>query len=652
MKDNIYLYQWKGIKSGWDFLLAVYRADSSNLANKDILNPLDKSKINTANTNLKYLPYGCCDPKKLEMEFEKYPIGVPATPIFTLTWYMKEIPATADFADFEEAVFHPITEIQGEIPFLQFSEPLSFTMTSGTVYRLFIKCNGNAETAVNIYREFFTGIQRSGIDDEDNDWDLSTDEISIKIEHYVPVISELDTGIMQSIISGLELYYYNNPSDERLSRRSCIDFLYQKGGKNYLIGQVAGKDTNELLGFSQMKALFIDILNSFAQSAFKASLRDADASCTWDYPVVRYYKQKYTGDGSRGALLDYSDIYILSSAPGANGFLHPTADLSYSEAYPHGMKDFYTDIFEDSLHKAIYITASGTQGLNAASIFGSTYISGTVTEIVLDKKKCDSLKVKLSNETLRTVTSSLYEHLSEGDYKDREKAEETNKGSRNQIGFTVPIVFNNMPAKHEYKALKDLGISNDTFNEKSPSFARAHYYYHIRKLYYFDKPTLLKDDSEAMPFRVHENCETYIGGFTTDDIIEIQPFNIADDKYNIEDKYNTIECCTDMQNITCKPRIQAKSLIKIFGDINLAKLTVEAPYNEGVAFSAGGNVGWFWIDMSTKYIYDLFTEKSVLNYLPKVDGHNKWIPTKVSIDFDKETADLEMKLQTQIPDGD
>ena len=116
MKDNIYIYKWRGIKTGWDYLLAVYRADSSELADTDILDPSDNSQINSGNTNIKTLPYGCYDVKKLEMEYEKYPCGLPATPVLEVKWYMDNVPNTADYDDFESAVFNPYIQVEGEVP--------------------------------------------------------------------------------------------------------------------------------------------------------------------------------------------------------------------------------------------------------------------------------------------------------------------------------------------------------------------------------------------------------------------------------------------------------------------------------------------------------------------------------------------------------
>jgi hypothetical protein len=583
MSNVIYEYNWRGLKTGWDYKLEIIPAGDTDLNNPAIVK----------------LPPGTINVQKLGLKYDEYLSGFPEAPQLDVFIDLKTLPDDITYADFKKAVYTPLVEIA--IPYIA-------VFDAGTIFNLSIKYNGNADEEINVYRKLFTGCYRR---EGKYNYDLVENTVTLNV-----------IDINRTIHDTIVWFFFilaNQPTN--ITRTGYIDLAYIKDTINYVIGH---HDRDHSFIFSEFTDIELFIA-ACANAIYKKLVRDATAEYTMDFPFPIFYKQSYTPTGNLGDELTRNDLYFINKVlKGENwigGLIHDKDELGLPVRYGNSAWDYISELCEFSLAKAIFKPT----GLNCIPIFGSV---GSENLVTLEVKNLNSMNLNPSN-VIKTATSSLYEKLSDDKFSDIEKYEELQVGTQNEGQNTIPVVFNNIPGCVSYSE------EGYTFNlNLALSWKRRRAFYpHILNLYYFDQPSFLDQNLSSMPFRVHEYCKWNLGnGIYSDSLpgCSFSAFNAGAFDYD-----KPSECIAAMQSDSCYPKWMAKTQLAIFGNKDQRTLDIKVDFNENTYFTAGGGVGFPWYQPDTTFIFNL----SNISLLIQTDKE-KWDMLSTELDFENEEASL------------
>jgi len=220
-----------------------------------------------------------------------------------------------------------------------------------------------------------------------------------------------------------------------------------------------------------------------------------------------------------------------------------------------------------------------------------------------------SIKYTNNSEIMKKVTSSNYEILEDDPYKDIEKRDEAKEGARGKNPFTIPMVFNNIPAAVNY-AMQPLKL----FDAWYDAWCCTAFKPHIAGLYYLsdligETGTPWFNGTEFI--RVHEFVKYTLGdGLDSEDIAgcaEADCLNAADWTYA-----NRWRAASLIQQDSCMPKISAKTLLGVFGNAGQKVVSVVADMNEYVSFTVGGGTGFVWWNPDTVFLINDREFSSVL----------------------------------------
>jgi hypothetical protein len=576
---NIYEYTWKGLKTGWDYKITIF--------------PSGDTDVSSPTTVI--LPPGSLDVKKLKLEYDKYLSGLPVTPVLEIDIDFNLIPSSTDYDDFKKSIFDPVTEL---------SVPYVAVFDAGTIFKFEIKYNNNSESSVNIYRELLTGCYR-----REGTFDFDVIGNTVKID-----VRDINRVVHDSM-PWLVLILASESTD--ITRDGYIDIGYIKNTTNYGIGHA--QDGYDFL-FSKHENIKT-FIQAAGQEIYRKLMRDSTLSYTVELPLPSFYKQSYNSDGSLGAALSDSDLYILNKVKKGTawvaGLLDDEDENGIPARYPNGTWDYISELCELSLSRGIFLPGR----MSCVPIYGSV---GALQTVTLSKGKLNKMDIKPA-DIVKTATASLYESHDDDHFSDIEKREETNTGTQNEGECTVPVVFNNLPSCVDYS---ETGYS---FEVNSPRETRRAFFPHVTNLFYLDQPALIKATSDPQLFRVHEFCNWSLGDniYSTD--LPGCGFTAFDAGAYSYDQPS--QCIAAMQAASGLPKWLAKTVLALFGNKEQKMLEFDVDFNEYTWFAAGGSVGFPWYRPDVKFIFDLSTIS------PYLSGTNTaWNMISTELDFEKETA--------------
>lgn len=593
-QDNVYIYKWKGLITGWDYRLKIYGAGGSPLSN----------------VNEIALPPGSISCRKLLRGFDKYPWGNQKTPTMELEIDLNMLNG---FEDFKRLLYDPIVVLANPVV-------PAYTMRCGTVFLLEIKYNRNSDPAVNIYRPLFNGIHRQDV----------KIEFDFKIRHQATLTIEDAARVVLDSLNPFAVMYADDEQGYTHHREYQHELAWTKDGYTWVVGQ-------KLDGYTiayKRRYHFDNVLQSAVNAAHKQLLRDdskgLDVSIT--YPL--HYKQTYDGSGGLGAYVHDDDIYVPAAIYNTyenHGLWGLSSKLSLPNSFKNSLWDYYTELFEQNLSKAIIEPSI----FNSVPIYGSI---GTGADITLDVRRLKSLKIaSLLNESAKS-TASHYEFYSGAKYSDLNKYENAKVQGRNTGEITVPMVYHNMPTAYDNYMLHYNSIFDPNWQY---GYARFNYvlgkFVKIRNLFYMDSPSILQDGADPQAFKVHDWVDYYINNNTklsSKPGFGFTPFNMFN--YYSSPQFKAAEVAMRLQSIGWSAII-TKALDLMFGINNLARITIEIEFNEYTWFEPGGAVGFPHARLDTCYIFDLD------QYYDNIDiPSDKWYMVSSELDFDSETAKIEL----------
>lgn len=425
--------------------------------------------------------------------------------------------------------------------------------------------------------------------------------------------------------------YSGNEADYTFDRKYQHELAWlDDNNRTYGIGQ---RSKDYTIRF-QRRFHFDNFIRSVADAGHKQLLRDdtKGLDITITYPL--HYKQTYDGKGGLGAYIPDDEVYVAANVFNVNenqGLWGLSNKLSLPNSFKNSMWDYYTELFEQNLSKAII----------EPGIFGSVPVYGSIgaeVDITLDVKRLKSFKLAGLLNEVGKITASHYEFSSGSKYYDLTKYENVKIQGRNTGEITVPMVYHNMPTaldnyifgyndRLDANGLYSVNAFNYQFGDKIK----------IRNLFYMDSPAILQDGVEAQAFKVHDWVDYYIAngvklssragfGFTAYDLF----------RYFSAPQFKPAEVAMSLQANGWSTRV-TKALDRIFGVTNLVRINIEIDFNEYTWFEGGGEVGFPHARMDACYILDLDEFYPNIN-LPS----DKWYMISSELDMETETAKIEL----------
>ena len=204
--------------------------------------------------------------------------------------------------------------------------------------------------------------------------------------------------------------------------------------------------------------LIEDYINEVGTAIKQKLIRDSAAEFSVDLPIPRLYKQTFAGDGTKGTLIAKEDLWILTfimyDATPIGGLFLPEDKHSIPGLY-QSVYDFLSEYYESNLQKAW--SSDMVDSIANTAIFG-VYINEV--DIELDIESFEEWTLTRRAKRLKTVTSSMNESRSGGDFSDIDNYEARIASTRNKEEWTIPIIFNNIPTSMNYIRNVDLPPSD------------------------------------------------------------------------------------------------------------------------------------------------------------------------------------------------
>ncbi len=596
MSNKIYRYEWKGAKTGWDYRMDVIRAAGTPLLSPEVI----------------YIPEGAFEIKKRNIKYNKYPYGALSSQM-TVFWDLDVIPDNAEYSDLLDALLSPRVELPRV--FCTYKD-----FTAGTIYRYYIKFNGNDSSPQ--YREVFTGIQKHGIE-----------------KGYTFETNQLETLVVHSMIYGLNNVLFdriylllNNDPQLHTARYSAVEYVVDfPESVKLFIGHYLAKPAYmfpdlKYMWFFKLQEIW-DYIDSALTEIMTYLLRETPV-VTIGQPYPQYYKQTYNRGGALGGQLAFNQLYIIGAIADTetidgNTRLEDGLFIPWSQDYigvdGRNAWDFFSDFFSDSFFK---------MGLDTDSMwFAPLFNSDNTLELI--REDLNKVNVKFEKDVANTVTASIIESPIGGDIP---KYEVNSGEGRNTGGETLPIVFNNMPVSDYYKST--------VFNIFNAAGEYLSYYFnipHLWNLWYFDASIF--QYGQAWPVRVHEHIRTPyapdgLGGHLYID--ELPDCEFKAFLWEPTQAAGSVieEFFLEMQLESCKPRVQAKAFFALFGDKKLTHLVIEVDYNVLTQFgSLQPGFVWDMDGFSQEFEFDLSLENSHIKDIPV-----KWFMISTELNDIDETA--------------
>jgi hypothetical protein len=549
MSNVIYVYQWQGIRTKWNYQLEIIPSDDSELTSPTIIQ----------------LPEGFIKNLEFNFAYDKYPIGFPEAPTLSLTIDFKRINnADTQYNELKRAIFNPIV-------FTNVGTAVQIKVKLGTIVNLKIQF---PET--NDFVKIFCGIYRA---ESKVKYNILTAECSFDaIAVEKTVLESFNFNPIQQISEILDRFNEN----KYIPTYTLYELIIKNNPPNPPPKLVTHFDKNHRFLLRPFSFL-MEQIQEIATLIAKKILRSQSASINLpQLPNIEFYKQKYTGDGSLGN--QPSAIYyverierLVNPNPETyalvGGLLAPNDEKSLMTIYKNSVWDFLRDYCEWQLAKGII-----TQNL----VLFSYILGDEQNYIEIKKDYITNAEVELFSKLPKTITASNFEYHSDENYSDIEKIESAIEGTYNEEEITIPITFSNIPACVDYQI------------QKSPYAINAiSFFPHYHNLYYSEIDSLYEGDSPYERFiRIHEYCNFPIKSNLTSSALpgcEFQPFNF--NQLNFENKIRDMIAASQVE--TGIPVLVTKILNAIFTNPNqtyISELTV--PIDHVTSFSSG-NLWYF-----------------------------------------------------------
>jgi len=552
MSNVIYVYQWQGIRTKWNYQLEIIPSDDSELTSPTIIQ----------------LPEGFIKNLEFNFAYDKYPIGFPESPTLSLTIDFKRINnADTQYNELKRAIFNPITtttlDVGDPFPF-----PINVKVKLGTIVNLKTQFPGTNDL-ITIFR----GIYRA---DSKVKYNILTTECSFDAIAAEKVILESFDFKTIKLISEFKDYF---TSDKYIKTEDVIELLIKNGSSYKMVSQWNYRHWFFLRPFS----FLLEQINNVATKIAKKVLRSQSVTIGIpQLPNITFYKQNYSGDGSLGnqpVFIYYIEkigrkiSYNPESYEFIGGLLDFYDERSLINIYKNSVWDFLRDYCEWQLSKG-FITQN--------FVFFSYMLGDEQNYIEIKKDSIINTEIELFSRLPKTITASNFESYSDDKFSDIEKFELTIEGTYNEEEITIPMVFNNIPACVDYEIFKP-----------SDGIQAVSFFPHYHNFYYSETLSLYPGGPEKERFiRIHEYCNFPIKSNLMSSALpgcEFQPFNF--NQQDFENGINYIIAASQVE--TGMPFWITKILNTIFTNPNqtyISDLTV--PIDHVTSFSPG-NLWYF-----------------------------------------------------------
>lgn len=606
MSNKIYYHEHRGTRTGWDYKIEFIPASADPITTPEYVR----------------LPTGSVKLKKATKKMQgDYYFGLVDAPTADIDIYLADIPETELYDDFFDCIMYPIKKLAVPISELY---PIPLTVDIGTYVKISINFKGNDGTDVG-YRYFFSGCVRY-----DN---------KIKNNPINEVANITITHISKCICDSFNFEYLGIYPDMFGMETKHSEYIYEwlgvADGKGYQVVHSGGNLKYEFVS----KAVIDNYIRYVGSQVAKKITRDPNQVFSAQPIFPEFYEQIYDGTGSRGGAIPSENLYLLSrivyEADGQfdpiGGLLNPYNDKGLHQRYPNSVWDYLKDVYDWAMCRGDMVEDSGFRN---SRMFGHS----SDTTILLTKKILKDMDLDQDTNVLKTATASMVESYSDDDYADRDNYEAVKQGSRNESEFTIPIIYNNLPTCIQYQ-YESRYVSTNSQSKTVVRFLSIKP--HQLGLYYWEEniPPLasISWEQTSAPVRVHERSRYNFGnGVTSDSLVEITDFPSSD--LVIDGNHTAGAMAFVMQNASNGvglPKIAAESLIKLFGNERQHANKLTVPIEEHTKMSWGGDVGFVWWYLDTRY------EISWTEYRQHWHKQHKyWRPLEIEIDFETEMCAL------------
>jgi hypothetical protein len=582
MSDYIYQYNWKGVRTEWDYRLEI--------------TPFKATPLSSPTTVV--LPAGCINVNKLTKKYEKYYYGSLEVPSLEIEVRLSEIDDDTAHAELHESLLNP-----AQATTVTFGA-VENTVIVGPLFRLYIKFNKNCDPSINTYRCIFEGSCRF-------DTNFSHEAIS----NIVTLTSiDLNKCILDSFnFAPLWLWY----DPDNIVESNYYFELYNSTSAIY---HIAPDGSTLKINKYQVTD---DKVQIYAQVLYRLFTRNASASYTISTVFPNFNKQLFDGTGGQGASISNDNLFVIGTIGPAGSTeygdvgLFSSDDVSLMSRYPDSVWDYFSELAEFAIAKVVSIPG----GLYMVPIFGSI---GTTNNVTLSKNILNKIEIK-PFDSINKTTSSLYESFSDAPYADIDHLDIKTTGSRNSGAETYPVLYNNAPSAVKYLQTDNIG-------------GRAWWNAHFPKslnLLYFDT---LPGGASPVPIRVHEYCSWDLGdGLSSSDLPDcgFRTFNYASKDPN-DPSTNLESMQKEPGDQSCLAYWLANTYNALFKSPDMKALDISVYFDEVTSFSPGGDVGFVWWDETVTFRLNLQTIHS------RYKVTDKFYMIKSELNFEKEEASLEL----------
>jgi|GEM_PF-1972389 len=559
-KNVIYKYEWCGQKTGWDYRLEFILPDASDLNNP---------------TTIK-LPPGSIEATQMDWKYDKYPLGCGETPQLSITVHLSDIPATANFNDFRAAIVNPRI-------FKAKQDYLQWDLDLGIVVILSIKYNKNSEPSVNIWRPLFKGICK-----EDANISIELPKMDAELKFNYLYKTAMESADFKGDWFGFDPTWVNDTIDQiieyRVNSEKPATHDWKPSYFQFYRFDTIAKYIDYSIGI---------VLHSYMRQninyEFNSNL------------LPKLYKQKYDGSGERGAELQEDEIYCIAAVEKGEaiaGLNVPSDENSLAARYK-SLWNYITEAAEASMKRAIY----HADAIDFMPCYGYDDI------IDLNLKDHISAKITTNADILRDVKASYPERYSDDKWQDLDNWEEVDVANRNEGGYNITCLWNNMPICEGYAQ-----GSNNFYNA----------IFRTTGLYYIDG---------NYAYRVHEYVNFLIKAGV---LSEILPRCAPEyERWDDLPQNKPSERILKNQVTSNIGRWLASAILSIFGNKEQAKLELETQYDWNIWFAAGGSNGMFWWNGNMAFNIAMTDDYPI-------QINKKWIPISSELDFREERVKMEL----------
>ena len=579
---------WTGPKTNYKYRLVITPSDTTDITAVD-----------------EELPEDCLLDYEYSWEYDKYPVGMTNAQVLELTFKMDKCPA-----DFAKALYDPFATIGYTINPLGSPYDI-YTFDYGNVFEFYIAYDG--ENYIKVY----TGVQQAGGESE-YDFNEGTSTISTYDAGFF-----ISSNIQMKYLDWYLLPYYA----DMIKDNGYLDWFYEYNSvKYYTCTACKGSISPGYYGKGGIKyhywfmplyrifTAFDDMSLQFSKKIMRnTSLTKSLYSYSYipTYTLPGYFKQGFTGDGSRGAALNYTDVYYLQYISalttisgnnyvsmmggtewGEGGYLY-AIKKEYETAWDY-IKDFTAEHMVKSFNKEITPGA-----LTFTAICATSYIYNPSTTIDLTDSELRDVKLE-TYEVLKSVDSVSIDKVEET----LDKVTSTIEKNKNENSVSINHTTLNTPLAGATKKPKDIFRESNYTNQINNT-----------ELFYYDNTYAISGNRTI--YRVHEKINIALSGVTdTDDILTIPDFNLGsiychtwglDDPPDYSPKTNDNKGTGNITRQTVaqatgKLRIVADAMLYCFGDKFQYKLSATAWFDD-FFYSNSNNVFYpgdeIYLDLST-----------------------------------------------------